>query len=405
MQPGVGGCLDGREYGELATAMGFNSQAKYLLRDTDKKSASWMNEAIVFLYGEFVKADPYAPGQLKHRRLLQFKVTEDRTLLTYARQRFQPFLDLCEEYRDWKRTCEKCDESCLVVTALPLEFRAIVRRLSFLLEVTWLPHQNGSRFKVDDPFRWVFTPANDEYTFDLWDSPSKTRERPFLLVARGTIGTNSRRRRITVILLPMYGGHLAQKGVDMIRPEIVFRELLVVGVAGKLTQERSLKRGHVIVSGNIYDSTLTKRATKAKGGQLFINNDDPWRFPDPSFCPNNWRPVLHEKWPEGDNGGGHPGSLRVWPRDVISGSSVVKAQEYKELLRRYFPNTCWAVEMESLGCCHALGRTNPIPVRVIKSLCDDSNGLKNKKWQPFCADVAAAFATDYMLSVYGDKVT
>jgi nucleoside phosphorylase len=86
-------------------------------------------------------------------------------------------------------------------------------------------------------------------------------------------------------------------------------------------------------------------------------------------------------------------SPRAQEVGVLSGSSVVKQYGMREYLQLKFPGRV-LLEMEGAGvgeACEAAKAELPI---VIKSACDWATPAKEKSWQPYCADVAAAFAIE-----------
>lgn len=75
---------------------------------------------------------------------------------------------------------------------------------------------------------------------------------------------------------------------------------------------------------------------------------------------------------------------RVWYGAIGSGEKLVKnARKRNELRDKY---NIIGLEME------AAGTVNRIPVGVIRGVCDYGDEHKNKKWQPYAAAMAAAYA-------------
>lgn len=89
---------------------------------------------------------------------------------------------------------------------------------------------------------------------------------------------------------------------------------------------------------------------------------------------------------------------RVKPTRVLSDSRVVKQFGMREYLRDKCPGRL-LLEMEGSGAaqaCHDCSRPYPI---VVKAACDWATPSKEKMWQPYCADVAAAFAVEMALGL------
>jgi len=57
------------------------------------------------------------------------------------------------------------------------------------------------------------------------------------------------------------------------------------------------------------------------------------------------------------------------------------------------------VEMEGAGVAMACKKHRVFNPMVIKSACDWATPEKEKKWQPYCADVAASFAVEVALGL------
>jgi nucleoside phosphorylase len=75
---------------------------------------------------------------------------------------------------------------------------------------------------------------------------------------------------------------------------------------------------------------------------------------------------------------------RVWYGPIGSGEKLMKnSRKRNELRDRY---NVIGLEME------AAGTMNRIPVGVIRGVCDYGDEHKNKKWQPYAAAMAAAYA-------------
>jgi hypothetical protein len=85
---------------------------------------------------------------------------------------------------------------------------------------------------------------------------------------------------------------------------------------------------------------------------------------------------------------------RVWYGPIGSGEKLIKnAQKRNELRDKH---NVIGLEME------AAGTMNRIPVGVIRGVCDYGDEHKNKKWQPYAAAMAAAYAKA-VLSKIGSK--
>ncbi|RYP64494.1 hypothetical protein DL771_008738 [Monosporascus sp. 5C6A] len=89
------------------------------------------------------------------------------------------------------------------------------------------------------------------------------------------------------------------------------------------------------------------------------------------------RPVVREKRLDSKR-------TRVWYGSIGSGEKLVKNSRIRDELRDRY--NLIGLEME------AAGTKNRIPVGVIRGVCDYGDEHKNKKWQPYAAAMAAAYA-------------
>ena len=89
-------------------------------------------------------------------------------------------------------------------------------------------------------------------------------------------------------------------------------------------------------------------------------------------------------------------SPRVVPAKTLSGSRVVKQNGMRSYLKEMFPGAL-LLEMEAAGAGEGCGQ-KLVPF-VVKSACDWATPEKEKRWQPYCADVAAAFAVELALEL------
>lgn len=278
----------------------------------------------------------------------------------------------------------------------------MIRRLSGILSVTTLPNRTPSaeahfapyqELAPSDAFHQAMDEAFDEVTDRTDLEHDEKLERPFWLFVDGAIGD----ARVAVVLLPCYGGPQSQEAIHRADDQhITYSEVLVVGVAGRLARRRRVAIGDVVVSTAVYDVRLGKAVTASKGKYSFAK-PNPWQTPAwTDFDCRGWSPNAYIDKPSGEKYATWPGFREVHFGAVASGSLVSKTEVYARAIRDRFPE-CIAIDMESAGCCTALGGdTATIPVRMVKGLCDNADFRKSPEWHPYCADVAAALAADYI---------
>lgn len=108
----------------------------------------------------------------------------------------------------------------------------------------------------------------------------------------------------------------------------------------------------------------------------------------------SWRSKVHLQQAPGDFS--HSPQARIV--NALSGSRVVKQEGMRDYLIDTFPEYL-LLEMEGAGvvaACQANNLSMPI---IVKSACDWADPRKNKVLQPYCADVAAAFAVQLALEL------
>ena len=77
---------------------------------------------------------------------------------------------------------------------------------------------------------------------------------------------------------------------------------------------------------------------------------------------------------------------------IASGNAVIKDSSTRDRLRRDFNAIC--VEMEAAGVMDTI-----LPCLVIRGICDYADSHKNKRWQPYAAATAAAYAKELLTMI------
>ncbi len=188
---------------------------------------------------------------------------------------------------------------------------------------------------------------------------------------------------------------------------INYSEILIVGIAGGIDKDEVIKIGDLVISKDIYGCE-TKKATpdivetetnekkEETGIDLSFRSKRRYKGNTTDLDFATWKPTIFEEPPT--NKGDIQGFNTVFSQDYISIDTLSKAKWFKEKLWKEFP-TCKAIEMEAFGVTSFVMEKNIAkPVIIIKSICDYGDYRKNKVWQPYCADVAASFLEDYLIS-------
>lgn len=104
-----------------------------------------------------------------------------------------------------------------------------------------------------------------------------------------------------------------------------------------------------------------------------------------STCDNCLRTRVVQRPPRAAT---HP---RIHYGTIASGNQVVKDSVTREFWRKEVGVLCF--EMEAAGLMDA------VPCLVLRGICDYADSHKNKRWQPYAAATAAAYAKDLLLEM------
>jgi nucleoside phosphorylase len=357
--------------------MRLNREASTYLSSA-QPSTKWIDQAIRFITGITAPDSKYSHdiGGLAKFSLLQGYSVDglpDKEL-----ERLKPLFELARKALLKALEYRKLKNSCLILTALPVEFRAILRRASAILYVDSM-----------DGFDRAFRPEMDELKSDRVPTWVEC------------VFERNRRTVRAIVVLPEEDASLAaQKAVHKIvdNPKGNFDRVIVLGIAGQMDRYRRVTIGDLVISSGLY---VAYRSAEKKSGISFTNRKPISFAHDCSINFRGWKPLMFECEPEKRNPSLY-GFKRVEQGLIISGPSVSKSYRYKKRLQDAFPGAL-AVEMESAGCYWAV-KDRGGKVIAIKSPADWSNERKNHLWHPYCADVASAFAVDYMMNIYGSAL-
>jgi nucleoside phosphorylase len=82
---------------------------------------------------------------------------------------------------------------------------------------------------------------------------------------------------------------------------------------------------------------------------------------------------------------------------LASGNQVMRHGFTRDRLRRELDVLCFEME--------AAGLMDGFPCLVVQGICDYSDSHKNKRWQPYAAATAAAYAKDLLSVISRQQVT
>lgn len=276
---------------------------------------------------------------------------------------------------------QKKDIDALIILTVPVEFRAMFRKLSIITKA-----ESNTFFNVLDP-----------------ENDNKIKKRKDFWI-EGIITKKDKWVKVVLQFPENYGSIKSSSNTFRTTDAIgSFSEALLVGVAGQMSEKNDVKVGDLIVSSGFYDAYNQRLKTKisySNKTSIPLVNDFSKYFP----VLNDWRPTgLVERKPKvKDNLTERTGFSHILEGLFVSGPPVVKNKAQKLNILKHFKNSK-AVEMEASGCYEALKKFNT-NFSIIKSVCDLSNKDKTKLWQPFCSDLAAEFTVDYLIAKYGKPI-
>lgn len=235
----------------------------------------------------------------------------------------------------------------VIVTATPIELKAVVRLLDPCIPEEPLPFRN-------------YRQSGTYYLGKFGHYQT--------VVTKCRMGTRDERGATLV----------TQKALELWNPKAV----IMVGIAfGKNSTEQEV--GDVLVTTEIIDYDVIRigsdgivdRGSRPLSSRNLLDIFEQayeWEFrrPDGSPC-------------------------KLIPGSVLSGDKLVDNPEFKADLFKRFPHAKGG-EMEGVGFCSAANSLNK-PWILIKAICDWANGNKNDKYQPLAA-AAAVSLVHYVLS-------
>jgi len=184
------------------------------------------------------------------------------------------------------------------------------------------------------------------------------------------------------------------------------RFILLVGIAGGVSQREDLQLGDVVISNNVYYVEVEKITDKQKLGRPYSIEPPAKEFKNSHQISRekNWQEKITETRPE-------DGTSKVILGDIISGEKLEADHSNTSLQERLQEHDKMiAVEMESGGVSKAIYdgsdvwfMTKFFAVRGISDFCDqEKNNETRNVWRNYAAETAAAYAYELIknLTVY-----
>ena len=301
-----------------------------------------------------------------------------------------------------KRSFSSENPDVLIVTAVPKEFRAIYKKINIVFSVEKInEREDNFEGKVIQEFYQLLNPSYDKY------------QRDFDYVLNCIITRNGKNVNAIIVLLKEYGSDNSRIATEYLLNEYrTIEEVNLIGVAGHMSNNPNVKIGHLVISTGFYKSTLKKinensniKKYNPKGEvhtkfEFIYTKPINYKLNINGFNLKNWKPQkMIEKCPEINNENRQSNIIEIHQGYFVSGYEVVKDIEYKNDQLEIYSEAV-AIEMEIAGCYEVCKNKNKI-FNTFKVICDWADFTKNKKWQPYSADIAAEFTVDYLVDRYG----
>lgn len=307
----------------------------------------------------------------------------------------EPIIGLLKEHDTIRNNYHLEEDAVVILTAIPEEFKAVLRKISIIVN--------------------VLNRAETEKYIDPESDPEKLKKREKTWV-EGVIYRDNKSVKVRLVLTEEYGSVSSYDSLSHITEDYFFKnEILVVGVAGHLDKTETAKIGDLVISDSYYKAYPKDIQVNNEADKSILNTvsyDDKELKPlsneynvEGKFDYATWqptkmivkRPVVKDESRESKSPSVHKGS-------IVSGPSVVKQDFRKTVLQDNFEKAL-AIEMEAHGCYSFAKNHINLKLKVIKGICDWADHKKEKSWQPFCADLAAEFSVDYLIAKYGKDIT
>lgn len=312
----------------------------------------------------------------------------DKDPVSNAIVSFADFENVIGKYSSIQQKYIRKEEEVIIVTAVPVEFIAIVRKLSLFLTVS-------DKLELERILNPDFSLADKNTRKSLWVS--------------GVLFRDDKWVKIMILLVSEYGSVSVATYLPAFKNNYKYRnEILLIGIAGQLEKTSEVKVGHLVISDGFYDAYHQKIDNT---GVNFQNIDpiplcDNYDFEGFSWSSWGMKYSSTEKpnIPEGHDTNRYCYNKTVHKGKFVSFHAVNKQKDFKGQLLTTFKESM-AVEMEGTGCHKFIKSNQPhLKLKIIKAVCDWSDESKSKEWQPYCAEIAAEFTVDYLISKYGKNI-
>lgn len=235
------------------------------------------------------------------------------------------------------------------------------------------------------------------------------RERNGIVFRSKSFRENSKNYSIICVQQTDYSNIPAATLATRILSEWNPRFILLVGIAGGVSQRENLQLGDVVISNNVYYVEVEKIIDEQKLGRPYSKEPPAKEFKNSHQISRekNWQGKITETRP-GD------GTPKVILGDIISGEKLEADHNNTSLQKRLTDyDKMIAVEMESGGVSKAIYEGSDrwpmakfFAIRGISDFCDQekNNEIRNV-WRNYSAETAAAYTYELIknLTVYGTQ--
>ena len=242
----------------------------------------------------------------------------------------------------------------LIITALPVELEAVLRRLRQLRDYRRIQNADFPTY-----FRATLETATE----------SEQENRGVAVTALAQMGNVSAAVRST-------------RCIQRLKPSYVF----MVGIAGGIKEKVNL--GDVVVSNQIIYYESTKETPSGSEPRVREGRVDDLLLDRAIYYDTEWGTLIRAERPDEVKSAETP---EVHFGLIAAGEKVIADGDRANELRRRYPKL-YAIEMESYGAAAAAAESDIRPGFIaIRGIADYADAQKNDAWREYAADSAAAF--------------
>lgn len=199
---------DNEDYIKIQNLLQYNHNILQEIANSNNIISQKKEAIIKYGYREFIQLNKLMLSQSGIKKLeclLRYSMLNKEENKDIHSKEIEPLITSLDSYQIQRQKLKKLlRESSLVITAVPIEFRAVIRRLMLILDVHKIPY-NSTRNMIlrddEDAFEFAFDNTKDDY-IHIGAEDNDPYDRPFYLIVEGVIANKNLNRKVHVVLLP-----------------------------------------------------------------------------------------------------------------------------------------------------------------------------------------------------------